>query len=459
MAIATPAATRAGLVREALVAGKDVFVEKPLALTVKEGARLVALARDRVLMVGHILQYHPAVPKLKDVLSSGRIGRIQYLYSNRLNIGRLRTEESILWSFAPHDISVILMLLGEEPVEVDAFGGDYLSRGVYDTTLTTLGFAKGVKAHIFVSWLHPYKEQKLVIVGSEGMVVFDDVGKDKLLLYPHRIEWKDGRVPVAEKADFEVIPVSSEEPLEEELKHFADSVRDRTTPSTDGTEGLRVLAVLERAEAALERKSRAAVNPPASNRTYFVHETAVIDDGVEIGEDTRIWHFTHILNRSKIGRDCVIGQNVMIGPDAAVGDGCKIQNNVSLFKGVHLEDKVFCGPSCVFTNVYNPRAFIERKGEFLPTLVKKGATIGANATIICGVTIGRYAMVGAGSVVKTDVPDYGIVAGTPARQKGWACKCGVTLKEGPRKGKLQCSACRTSYKLTRGNLYPLQGSE
>jgi len=156
-----------------------------------------------------------------------------------------------------------------------------------------------------------------------------------------------------------------------------------------------------------------------------------------------VWHFSHILKGSKIGERCIIGQNVVIGPNVTIGNRCKVQNNVSLYKGVTLEDDVFCGPSCVFTNVYNPRAFIERKQEFLPTIVKKGATIGANASIVCGTTIGRYAMIGAGAVVKADVPDYAIVAGVPARQIGWACKCGTTVRFNDKYA--TCDYCNSEY--------------
>lgn len=161
---------------------------------------------------------------------------------------------------------------------------------------------------------------------------------------------------------------------------------------------------------------------------YFVHESSYIDEDVEIGEGTKIWFFCHVLRNARIGANCIIGQNVCIESDVTIGNRCKIQNNVSVYKGVTLEDEVFCGPSCVFTNVYNPRAFIGRKSEFRPTLVKRGATIGANATIVCGATIGRYALIGAGAVVKDDVPDYAVMAGVPARQVGWACRCGTTLK-------------------------------
>ncbi|MGI8527813.1 MAG: DapH/DapD/GlmU-related protein [Pseudolabrys sp.] len=158
-----------------------------------------------------------------------------------------------------------------------------------------------------------------------------------------------------------------------------------------------------------------------------IHESAYVDEPVEIGAGTRIWHFSHVLPRSKIGRDCIIGQNVVIGPDVTIGNHCKFQNNVSVYPGVTIEDGVFCGPSCVFTNVINPRAEIERKTEFKPTLVKRGATIGANATIVCGVTLGEYCLIGAGAVVTRDVAAYACVAGSPARRIGWMSRAGVKL--------------------------------
>ena len=253
--IAASAAMHKKLAKQCLLAGKDVLVEKPLALTVAEGEELleIAAAEKRVLMVGHVLQYHSAVIKLKELVDSGALGKIRYIYSNRLNIGKLRTEENVLWSFAPHDISLILMLMGgEEPVKVHAHGGAYLSPDIYDTTLTSLEFKSGVKSHIFVSWLHPFKEQKLVVVGSEQMAVFDDISKEKLFLYPHKIKWEMGKIPVAEKADFQVVDVELKQPLREELLHFVDCVATGKKPKTDGEEGLKVLQVLEQAEQSLK---------------------------------------------------------------------------------------------------------------------------------------------------------------------------------------------------------------
>ncbi len=166
-----------------------------------------------------------------------------------------------------------------------------------------------------------------------------------------------------------------------------------------------------------------------SSSDFFQHQSVVIDDLCEIGSGTRIWHFSHVLSVCHIGAECNIGQNVVIGPDVLIGAKCKIQNNVSVYKGVTLEDAVFCGPGVVFTNVMNPRAEIERKDEFMPTLVCRGATIGANATIVCGRTIGRYAFIGAGSVVVSDVADFALVVGNPARKIGDVCVCGVRLAD------------------------------
>jgi UDP-2-acetamido-3-amino-2,3-dideoxy-glucuronate N-acetyltransferase len=186
-----------------------------------------------------------------------------------------------------------------------------------------------------------------------------------------------------------------------------------------------------------------------AEKTYFVHPTAVVDPDATIGEGTRIWHFCHILSGSVVGERCVLGQNVMVGPDVRVGHGCKIQNNVSVYRGVTLEDEVFCGPSAVFTNVINPRAFIDRSGEIRPTIVRRGASIGANATIVCGVTIGTYAMVAAGAVVSRDVADFALVAGTPARFLSWVSRSGDRLGDD-----LTCPRTGEPYVLQGGTLRP-----
>ncbi len=448
VAIAAPAAQHHALAKAALNARKHVFVEKPLALDVGQAEELCALAArlDRRLMVGHLLHYHPVFAALKALVREGRLGRVQYVWSNRLSLGKIRQEEDVLWSFAPHDISMILSLVGEEPERVEATGGAFLHAKVADAVTVTMGFPSGARAHAFVSWLHPFKEQKLVVVGSEGMAVFDDVAAwdEKLLLYPHRIAWQDG-MALPQKAEAQPISVPQAEPLKAECAHFLDCAATGATPRTDGQEGLRVLRVLARASAALA-KAPAAAAPPRVVGTHAgakIHESAYVDADVTIGEGTAIWHFSHILPGTRIGAKCSIGQNVVAGPKVTIGNGVKVQNNVSIYEGVTLEDGVFCGPSCVFTNVMNPRAEIVRKSEYRPTLVKRGTTIGANATIVCGHTLGEYSFIAAGAVVTNDVPAFALMAGVPARRIGWMSRAGGRL--GP---DLTCPLTGTRYRET-----------
>jgi predicted dehydrogenase/acetyltransferase-like isoleucine patch superfamily enzyme len=446
VAIAAPAVQHHELALACLGAGKHVFVEKPLALDVADAERVcdAAAVAGRQLMVGHLLRYHPAFLRLHELVRDGALGRIDYLYSNRLNLGRFRREENILWSFAPHDLSMILALVGAEPIDVSAVGSWPLHREVADVTTTHLSFPGGEQAHVFVSWLHPYKEQKLVVVGDRGMAVFDDrePWETKLSIYAHRVDWHDG-LPQPVRAEAEPVPVKPGEPLEAECRHFLECVRNDETPRTDGREGLRVLRVLQAAERSLVATRDGARLDDAGRRApkvegVMIHESAYVDEPSEIGTGTRIWHFSHVLAGSRIGRDCTIGQNVVIGPNVVVGDRCRIQNNVSVYDGVTLEDGVFCGPSCVFTNVVNPRADVSRKDEFLKTRVGTGATIGANATIVCGHDIGEYAFVAAGAVVTADVVPFALVAGVPARRIGWMSHDGMRLGDDltcPRSGR------------------------
>src|SRR5712671_1194296 len=337
IALATPAVRHYEMAKAALDAGKDVLVEKPLAVDVKQGEHLVRLAKtnQRILMVGHILRYHPAILKLQKLIRDGALGKIDYVYSNRLNIGKIRTEENILWSFAPHDISVMLALLNEMPTRVSCQGSAYLSQNVADVTLSQFGFPSGVQAHIFVSWLHPIKEQRLVVVGSEKMAVFDDTAEHKLVLYPHKVEWKN-RIPTAVKANAEVVALDDHEPLRAECQHFLDCVETRKSPVSNGAEGLRVLRVLDACQRALNNGGVALEPAPAAAKKelpYFVHPSAYADDGAEIGARTKIWHFSHVMKGAKIGERCVVGQNVNIDGGTLIGNNVKIQNNVSVYTG------------------------------------------------------------------------------------------------------------------------------
>ena len=442
--LATPAVTHFEMARRALRAGKDVFVEKPLALKASEGAELVEMAAryGRILMVGHILRYHPAVRKLKEMIGSGALGRIQYLYSNRLNIGKIRTEENTLWSFAPHDLSVILALLGEEPIEVRCTGGSYLNHSVADVTLTDLVFPSDVRAHVFVSWLHPFKEQRLVVVGSEKMAVFDDTAVDKLVLYPHRVEWKN-RIPTAVKAEGCPIALDFLEPLREECRAFLSAIDSRVAPLTDGEEGLRVLRLLNACQDSLEKKQavplvRKNVSSSRPERNWFAHPTAIVDETAQIGRGTKIWHFSHVMKNAQIGEGCSFGQNCHIASDVVIGNNVKVQNNVSVYTGTEIEDDVFLGPSCVLTNVTNPRSQVNRHSLYEKTVLRRGTTVGANATIVCGVELGRYSFVAAGAVVAKDVPDYALMIGVPARRIGWMSRHGHRLEDPDANGIMLC---------------------
>jgi len=248
---ATPAETHHPLVKRALLAGKDVFVEKPLALTYEQGHELVTLARaqERILLVGHVLEYHPAITRLQQLIQDGTLGKIQYVYSNRLNLGKIRSEENILWSFAPHDIAVILRLMGSMPFQVIACGGTYVQPNIADVTLTHLLFDNGVRAHIHVSWLHPFKEQRLVVIGSKMMASFDDIAK-ALVLYDQHVEVDRG-APIPVKGEGQAIDFATDEPLRLECQAFLTAILTRCPPITDGESGLRALKVLQAAQRSL----------------------------------------------------------------------------------------------------------------------------------------------------------------------------------------------------------------
>ena len=449
--IALPAESHYEYAGKALRAGKDVFVEKPLALELEHAKKLnaIALEEKRILMVGHLLRYHPAFLKLKEIIDKGDIGRIQYLYSTRLSLGKIRREENALWSFAPHDISMILALCNEIPEHVTAVGHNYLHKQLADVTTTHLSFPSGVNGHIFVSWLHPFKEQKLVVIGETKMAVFEDTQpwEKKIALYSHTIKWQNG-MPVPEKADPEFVAVEGKEPLREECLHFLRCIEKRETPITDGNEGGRVLEVLWRAQQSLEQGGGIAKgrSPAVNDEPYFVHGSAFVDVPCQIGAGTKIWHGSHVMKGAMIGENSILGQNVCISNNVKIGSNVKIQNNVSVYTGTEIEDDVFLGPSCVLTNITNPRSQIVRHALYEKTLIKRGATIGANATIVCGVTIGRYAFVAAGAVVAKDVPDYALMVGMPARQQGWMSRHGIKLSAPDREGVMICPESKFRYK-------------
>ncbi len=259
--IATPPASHYELAAKAIDAGKDVFIEKPLVLDLENGRRLVALAeqKGRVLMVGHIMEYHPASLKLKEYIESDKLGKIYYLYSTRINLGKVRDIENSLWSFAPHDISLIMFLLGTSPSMVTATGASYIQNGIEDVSFMTLHFTDGTMAHVHVSWLDPHKERKLTVVGSKMMAVFDDtLGSEKIRLYDKGVDTRLDYATYGEylslRAGDILIPrVDSTEPLQAECSHFIECIKNRSQPRSDGMDGLKVLNILTAAQKSMEQ--------------------------------------------------------------------------------------------------------------------------------------------------------------------------------------------------------------
>jgi len=247
--IATPAETHYEIAKKCLNNGKNVLVEKPITLKSTEAKELldISVKKKLVLMVGHILLFHPGILKIRAMLDEGKLGKLQYIYSNRLNLGTIRTEENILWSFAPHDISVIQYLTGEKPIKINAFGSKFLQKNIEDTTITILEYPENIHAHIFVSWLHPFKEQRLVVIGSDGMLVFEDTAKEnKLKFYKKGFKNNNGNLEKFE-SDFEEISYEKKQPLAEEQQHFFDCILNSQNPTTDGKSAIEVLEILEKA--------------------------------------------------------------------------------------------------------------------------------------------------------------------------------------------------------------------
>ena len=458
--VATPAETHFEIGRKIITAGKHILIEKPLALHSKEARELSEMAdkHNVNLMVGHVMLFHPAVRKIHEHMQEGSIGKLEYVYSNRLNLGTVRKEENILWSFAPHDISIFQYLIGLDPVEIHSSGGRFLQPHIHDTTMTTLSYPNNIVAHAFVSWLHPFKEHRLVVIGSKGMFSFDDSSEDKDLYYYEKgIDWVNGE-PIMRDGPTEIVPYERSMPLTNELQYFVDHLDGTPIDTADGHSGAQVLDILEQASDSLDESDRRVhlastsgkVISLAANKEFFVHESSYVDNNVHIGKGSKVWHFSHIQTGAQIGENCSIGQNVNVANNVRIGNGVKIQNNVSVYEGVELEDYVFCGPSMVFTNVNDPRSKYPQRGEshYSKTLVREGASIGANATIVCGHTIGSHAFIAAGAVVTQNIPDFALIKGIPGKISGWMCECGETLSKDSAISKettLSCSRCQQEY--------------
>ncbi|MBN2200811.1 Gfo/Idh/MocA family oxidoreductase, partial [bacterium] len=286
--VATPAETHFQIAEQLLSMKKPVLVEKPITLASSEARRLRTLSEKEgvPLMVGHVLLFHPAIRKIKELIDSGKLGKIEYLYSNRLNLGTVRKEENILWSFAPHDISIFQYIIGDRPVEVVSRGGAFVQPAIHDSTLTVLRYPGNIVGHIFVSWLHPFKEHRLVVIGSKGMISYEDASDSReILFYEKGIDWVKGE-PIKRDGPTEKIPFSQAAPLAEELKAFIAALEGRPVEAADGRNAEEVLDILEKASESLisGREVLSEKKEPAAVKTeYFVHPSAVVDGDVELG--------------------------------------------------------------------------------------------------------------------------------------------------------------------------------
>lgn len=450
--VATPPGTHFAIAREVIEAKRHVLVEKPLCVSLHHAQELVRMARETgiVLMVDHLLQYSLQHRRLLQLVRTGFVGEVTRVRMSRMNFGTVRTEENVLWSFTPHDVSILLSICGDQtPATVACVGQKVVSCGIDDYVDISVRFADGVQAQIEASWMHPLKERRLIVYGTKGSLILNEAMPDTNAPKLHGFKWSakrkaDGSGVVIEKQEEDLISSLSDlhemkdnvgegmekTPLQATLEHFIECQTERKTPQTDGEEGVRVLKVLVAATESLNKDGAAvALSTGSQCPEVFVHSTAVVDSGAILGPGTKVWHFSHIMPGAKLGPACNIGQNVYIGGKATLGRNVKVQNNVSIYDAVNIDDDVFLGPSCVLTNVKTPRSHVIRKDAYVPTTIGKGVTVGANATIVCGVRLGSFCFIGAGAVVTKDVPSHALVYGNPATVHAWVSKTGAKLTQ------------------------------
>ncbi len=448
--LATPVTTRAAMARATLEAGKDLWAPPPLCLAVAELEALVALASRarRVLMID--AGDGPARRAMAQAIDAGELGALQIVEVRRAGFGPFRPDEPVAARLLP-DLATLAGLLGEAPQRLRAESASVVQAEVPDHVTAHVHFGGGVRAVLTASRVHPTPEDRFVVIGDAGMLVLEGA---HLTRHTHSIAWREGQ-PAAVPGGAEALHIA--DGLDAAVERFLAAVSGGETAQPDAADALRALRIFESIGRSLDR-DRAVPTEPAPTEApaivgagasdVFVHPTAVVDGPVEIGAGTKVWHFSKLLGPLHIGERCSLGQNVVIERHVRIGDNVKIQNNVSVYSGVILEDDVFCGPSMVFTNVGTPRSHYPRKGEYAVTRVERGASIGANATVVCGHTLGRYCFVGAGAVVTKDVPPYALVYGNPARVRGWTCFCGLSLSLGVDacgEEEAECEGCGRRY--------------
>lgn len=445
VALCTPPSTWDGMAEAALRAGKDVYLDGPLVLPLSRGQALVELARERrrVLMAGPVLRFSGAFSALLAAIRTGALGRLEYVSGRHFKPTQpgpfAALDDTGPSPLLSQLVLEVLDMVGARPQRILTRATGWRTARVPDVTETLLECHAGPKVFLHTSHVHPTQALELSILGSEGSAQLSRDDHDRLHLTLH-----GGAI------DAVPVPPHPSEPTaarEASLRHFIEAVADRRSPHQGPDAQLGLWRLLHAAQRSLDEGGPvdpAQAAAPTRTPGGWVHPTVQLDESqgpCEMGEGTKIWHFSKLLGPLKIGRACSFGQNVVIERGVTIGDNVKVQNNVSIYSGVILEDDVFCGPSMVFTNVGTPRSHYPRQGQYAVTRVGRGASIGANATVVCGHTLGQYCFVGAGAVVTRDVPDYALVYGNPARLMGFTCYCGVRLPFGTAEGECQEAAC------------------
>ncbi len=457
LVVATEPAAQLEICRAALTAGRDVFVEPPLAADIAAAEELVALAdsQSRILQVGCARRYHPAVLKLQELVGLGVLGRIEHIYVHRFCPGQLRPDEELRTSFAPDDLAVILGLLEDQPVRVAAHGSPFLGFAASDVTLTAITFSGGIIAHTFVSWLHPLAAAQLVVIGSRGLAVLDDALPGIKLVRPAPGPKPTGVASAAE----ELVPYLNRDPLLVECEHFLDCCTNRLPSRTDGHEYLKLLRVLAAAEESLlaqgQLVSIGEAHPdlvpdeePAGATSaepwpLTVSQAMASPTTVAKNPPPQLVPVANVISANpRLGPDTVVAAGALVASDARIGAGCRIGTGAIIGAGVEIGDNVSCGNG----------AAVGDSRSVVTTRIRRGAVIGHRATIAAGCTLGQYCRVGDGAVVTTDVPDYAVVAGTPARFQGWACACGVSLAFVA--ARTRCPGCGGEYELVEDRPRP-----
>ncbi len=459
--IAHPFENHGDLARKALIAKKHVYLCRPLVVVDETKKELLSLAKmhNRILMVGKNLSKYPAYTFLKEIVSSGELGTLKSIYSSRLSTGAIGHDENILWSFSPQYISMIIGLAGQMPEFVAATGANYYHSNMADLTSSFMHFPSGLRAHSFVSWLHSEKEQKLVLVGDKKIAVFHhkQTPGQKLYIYPHQISW-DTNIPVPQKTKADIVNIYPNELLHDDCQSFLNKITDQSTYAEISKEGEHVLEVLNASQLSANQDGKKIYlsrdqHPIKGYATSPVFDPLLMEDRVgkiitfvDIKKSLKpefmaSYQFQDDIQRASQENEVSFLPFQHLTED---GKGCRINNNISIYKDLILESELHNHSSQDFSTTHAEDSLTSARNDVQLTIIKKGATLGANCTIARGRTVGEYAYVGAGAVVLDDVPAHALVVGNPAKIKGWLCRCGNRLRFS-RDDKSSCASCLFRY--------------